>query len=184
MLKSLFTKQIFLSVMAMVLIAMMLKLGFWQLDRSHFKATKQAVYSQRISQPVKQLPAEFVNADDWSYFKVRISGSYLSASGFFVDNVVHQSVTGLAVVTPFKILGSETLILVNRGWLPWGTDRTFLPVVNTPDGTIELTGLLIPPSEGHYYLSNPDDTNERANLWLQLDLQRFKKKQLVVLYSL
>ena len=165
--------RLLLSVLALVLVAIMLKLGVWQLDRSQFKATKQTMFNQRISQNIKQLPVDLVSVEDWSYFRVTASGEYLSDAGFFVDNVVNQTVTGVSVVTPLQIQDSENLILVNRGWLPWGVDRTFLPAIQTPTGKVDLTGLLIPATEGHFYLDDPDESSELSNLWLQLDLQRF-----------
>ncbi len=169
------TKKLLLNGLALVLMAIMLRLGMWQLDRSEFKAEKQSSYSQRVVQPIQEFPCEVVNANDWSYYKVQVSGEYLPESGFFVDNVVNNTVTGLLLVTPLKITGTEILILVNRGWLPWGVDRTFLPVIETPDQDVQLTGLLVPATEGHFYLGDPEQSNEPDNLWLQLDLQRFEK---------
>ena len=175
MFNSLSIKTLLLNGAALALVAIMLKLGMWQLDRSEFKAEKQVTFNQRVAQPAQELASDLVDAKDWSYYRVEIKGQYLPEKGFFVDNVVNNTVTGLLLVTPLKIANSETLILVNRGWLPWGEDRAFLPIVETPQQQIKLTGLLIPAATGHFYLGNPEQTNEPDNLWLQLDLQRFIK---------
>ncbi len=150
-------------------------LGFWQLDRAAFKAKKQMMINSRLNQDTRQLPSSVVDIDLWQYYRVRVDGEYLPELGFFVDNVVNNAIAGVNTVTPLKIAGSDTLILVNRGWLAWGNDRTFLPVIDTPGGSVSLSGVLVPAPEDPFYLKNPDDTGEQKELWSQLDLQRFRK---------
>ena len=40
---------------------------------------------------------------------------------------------------PLLLAGSGAVLLVNRGWVPVGADRT-LPAVKAPDGVVGLTG--------------------------------------------
>ncbi len=171
--KSFSTTKLLLNGLALVSMVIMVRLGIWQLDRSEFKAEKQTVFTQRAAQPVQELPTGLVNKDDWSYYNVQINGQYQADDSFFVDNVVNNTVTGLLLVTPLRIANSEHTILITRGWLPWGVDRTFLPAIQTPDEKVTLTGLLVPAAEKHFYLNDPDKSDEPDNLWLQLDLKRF-----------
>lgn len=159
---------------AVLLAAMMIKLGFWQLDRSEFKAQKQMIMNARLNQDTRQLPASLVDIDQWQYYKVKVEGEYVPDLGFLVDNVVHDSIAGINTITPLRISGSDTLILINRGWSQWGSDRTFLPRIDTPEGSVSLTGILVPAPEDPFYLKNPDASGEDKQLWSQLDLQRFK----------
>jgi len=167
--------RMFLIVIALVAIIAMVKLGIWQLDRSTFKAQKQATITARLNEPIRKLPETVVKSSEWRYFNVSVKGQYLPELGILVDNVVNNSIAGVSVVTPFEIEGSETRILVNRGWIPWGVDRRILPTVETPKDTIELYGLLIPPLEGHFYLQDPQDSKEHEQLWSQLDFKQFEQ---------
>ena len=167
--------KIILPFIAITLTTVMIKLGFWQLDRAEFKAQKQLIIDARVSQATRQLPADVVEKDEWQYFKVNVSGEFRPDLEFIVDNVVNKSIAGVNVVTPLKIAGSQTLILVNRGWLAWGNDRTFLPSIDTPLGSVKLTGILVQAVEDPFYLKDPEDFGEHKQLWSQLDLQRFKK---------
>ena len=173
--KSISISKILLLVLALVLVAIMIKLGYWQLDRSAFKAEREMEISQRLEHPVKQMPLIQLDSQQWRYYQVNIKGQYLPDLGFLVDNVVHESVVGVSVVTPFEITGSDYLILVNRGWQPWGADRQTLPQVQTPAQQVELSGRLVPATEDHFYLQDPEDSLEPSQLWPQLDLNRFIK---------
>lgn len=167
------SKIVVLSITVLAVVAMV-RLGFWQLDRAQFKRDKQQIIDTRINQPQRQLPAELIAADEWQYYRVKVQGEYRDDIGFVVDNVINQSVAGVNALTPFVIADSETMILVNRGWIEWGQDRTFLPNIDAPDGVVNLSGLLLPAPENPFYLTDPDDSGQPRQLWTQLDLQRFK----------
>ena len=160
-------------LVAIALIIAMIGLGFWQLNRAAYKAEKQQNMDQRIGVETQQLPSHIVDAEEWAFFRVSVSGEYLPELGFLVDNIINKSVPGVSAVTPMRIKGSQTLILVDRGWLGWAEDRTFLPVVETPEGDLDITGLLVPAAKDHFYLTDPETSGERKQLWSQLDINRF-----------
>ena len=128
---------------------------FWQLERAEFKIEKQSIIDTRLDQSARPLSGSIVDSDEWQYYRVNVSGMYRPESGFLVDNVVNHSVAGVNVVTPLKIEGTQTLVLVNRGWLAWGADRSFLPAVQTPEGPVKLAGVLVPAAQDHFYLKDP-----------------------------
>ena len=167
--------KIIVPCLAVFLCVAMIKLGFWQLDRADYKAQKQLIVDNRLSQPVRELSGDIVEAEEWQYHRVSVRGEYQSGQGFIVDNVINKSIAGVNAVTPLMISDSQTLILVNRGWLAWGNDRTFLPAIQTADGNTRLTGVLLPAAKDLFYLKNPDDSEQQKQLWSQLDLQRFEK---------
>ena len=167
--------KIIVPCIAVFISVAMIKLGFWQLDRADYKAQKQLTINSRLGEPIRQLGGEIVDAQQWQYYRVTVSGEYQSERGFIVDNVINKSIAGVNAVTPLMISDSKTQILVNRGWLAWGNDRTFLPAIQTPDGSLSLTGLLVPAAEDHFYLKSPDGSEQGKQLWSQLDLQRFQK---------
>ena len=167
--------KIIIPSIVLIMTVSMIKLGFWQLERAQFKAEKQLIIDTRMTQHVRQLPADLLEIEDWQYYQVNVEGEFLPEIGFFVDNVVHNSIAGVNTITPFRLFGSDALILVNRGWTQWGNDRTFLPIIDTPDGSVSLTGVLVPAPGDPFYLKSPDDSDESKKLWTQLDLQRFKK---------
>ena len=57
-----------------------------------------------------------------------------------VDNKVHQGQVGFYVVTPLLIEGTETAVLVNRGWVKGTGSREVLPTIQTPEAKITIYG--------------------------------------------
>ncbi len=110
------------TVLAAGAIVLFVSLGNWQLGRAE---EKQALTAQLASSapPVdwRQLPS-----DAPRYQRVRIGGRYDPEHQFLLDNMSHESVAGVEVLTPF-LLDDGTAVIVNRGWLPYGATRQDLP---------------------------------------------------------
>jgi len=58
-----------------------------------------------------------------------------------LDNQVREGVPGYYVFTPFRLAGSGQYVLVNRGWVAAGPDRSVPPDINTVTGPVEITGI-------------------------------------------
>lgn len=68
-------------------------------------------------------------------------GHWLAAKTLFLDNKIYRSQPGYHVLTPLQLSGSETVILVNRGWIAAPRLRSELPSIPTPIGEIEVSGV-------------------------------------------
>ena len=110
----------------LALLAVLLTLGFWQLDRMREKQALFAAFAAgtRASTDLGPLRAE---AD--SRFKhVWTHGRYDSGHQILLDNMTHQGQAGYRVLTPF-IFDAGRSVLVDRGWIPIGVSRQLLPNV-------------------------------------------------------
>ena len=130
-----FAPRLFPTLLAAAAIALFVVLGYWQLGRAE---EKRAIASRfTAGGPVidwKQLPA-----DAPRYQRVRLSGHYDKDHQFLLDNMSHESVAGVDVLTPF-VLDSGDTVLVNRGWLPFGATRQDLPDVDVDAGQRTIVG--------------------------------------------
>mgnify|MGYP005608977605 FL=1 len=69
-------------------------------------------------------------------------------------------------------------VLINRGWIPAPADHRNIPMVTTPTGQIELTGLAIVPGNKFFTLSTATPVSVNAEwqpVWENLDIQRFRE---------
>ncbi len=103
-----------------------------------------------------------------------VVGTYDAQHQVFLDNRQENDQPGVHVITPLKIEGSETRILINRGWVGWTLGRSVLPVVATPSGRVHIVGLASTPSTKKFFLM-PDHPEASAKLWSKLDMTRFQK---------
>lgn len=112
------------TVFAGVAIALFVVLGNWQLGRAEQKRALAGNF-EAGGPPIdwQQLPPGAPR-----YQRVRIGGHYDPGHQFLLDNMSHESVAGVEVLTPF-FLDDGTAVIVNRGWLPFGATRQDLPDV-------------------------------------------------------
>ncbi|MBF8293438.1 MAG: hypothetical protein HW392_2265 [Steroidobacteraceae bacterium] len=100
-------------------------LGNWQLGRAQEKRALAADFARAA--PAIELSAL---ADDAPrYQRVVARGSYDPDRQFLLDNMSHAGQAGVLVLTPLG-LGDGSVVLVNRGWQPFGLSRGVLPGVS------------------------------------------------------
>ena len=68
-------------------------------------------------------------------------GHWVSGKTLFVDNKIYRSRAGYHVLTPLQLSGSESVVLVNRGWIAAPRLRSEVPSVSSPTGEIEISGV-------------------------------------------
>lgn len=74
------------------------------------------------------------------YRRVALTGRYDTARQFLLDNRTHDGQPGYEVLTPFE-LADGRVILVDRGWIPFGGYRDRLPDVGFESASdVTITG--------------------------------------------
>ena len=68
-------------------------------------------------------------------------GHWLAEKTLFLDNKIHRSRPGYHVLTPLQLSGSESVVLVNRGWIGAPRLRSDIPSIPTAAGEIEVAGV-------------------------------------------
>lgn len=127
--------------LCVLLCLVMLRLGFWQLDRGE---QKRVVYQQQVnlqSSKRTNLGDLLARGESPQRFQPStVTGKYLPEATILLDNQVVNGQVGYHVVTPFLIDGSDIAVAVNRGWVPVGDSRQQLPEIITPVNTTTLLG--------------------------------------------
>ncbi len=131
-------------LMAVLTIPLFVALGFWQLQRAEQKQGLNDLRQNRTQDEIIKLDGTAPDdAESLRYRRVRIEGIYDGAHQFLIDNQIQGGAAGFHVLTPFRLRGSDKAILVNRGWIPLGSDRQALPDIGLPpDAGESLTGMI------------------------------------------
>ena len=93
------------------------RLGLWQLARLHEKVRRNtAIASQQQAAPVQfaSLPPDTAAAQ---YRRATAVGVFDYANELVLSNRTHQGAPGVELVTPMRLPGSDTAVLVDRGWV-------------------------------------------------------------------
>lgn len=133
------------TIIVILLAAVFIRLGLWQLSRLHDRRERNARIEARLAEPVLPLTAVIAAdaggdaVDAVIDRRVRATGTYDPAAQVLVRNRTNDGVPGRWVLTPLR-LGSGAVLVVNRGFVAQD-DRVPAP----PAGRVTVTGLLEPP---------------------------------------
>jgi len=129
------------TLLILIVVAVTVRLGFWQRDRAHQKEALQAHITQYESAPAQTVGAAPIALKDIEFHRVRAVGQFMPQQVVYLDNRPYNDQPGFYVVMPFK-LRDGGYVLVNRGWLPRNmNERTTIEPYDTPKGEIEIEGI-------------------------------------------
>jgi surfeit locus 1 family protein len=142
-----------------VLFFVLLGLGFWQLQRAAEKRALRDALAEMLQAPALHLDYLQPTAQNLSPApvgrQVSSKGHFDTARQFLLDNQARAGVSGYWVLTPFLLEGG-TAVMVNRGWLPAGADRSKVPNLDVENPNLELRGRITRPYRPALLLSGSE----------------------------
>lgn len=140
-----------LVLFVVLFLPILLRLGFWQLERAGEKRQIQQAYQALVGeQPVDYAR---LGENQWKNWQnVHVIGEFRPEQ-FLLDNQMYRGKFGYELIQPLHMPDGEVL-LVSRGWVAGSLDRSQLPAVKTPGGKVELQGYLYRPTEGYELADN------------------------------
>ena len=152
------------TVAAIIVFAMLVSLGVWQLERKDWKENLIATLNARIAAPPHALPAlPSQSADEFS--RVRVRGTFAAGQNALVytaGSALRPDVSGPGywVMSPLRTQDGKTVV-VNRGFVIGKND-----IVPPPPGEVELTGALRWPDDDGMFIPADEPQN---NVWYRRD---------------
>lgn len=164
-----------MTVATLVVMALCIRLGFWQYNKAQSKILAQQKIDQGMMQAPVKLPSVIDDQDEWRYKRVSFKGVYEPEYQIILDNRVHNGKAGYHVITPVKISGDNGYILVNRGWVIASPDRK-LPSISTPDDELDFVGDIEFPIEKAFTLEAAASKEATWQpLWQHIDMKRYQE---------
>lgn len=148
-------------------------LGVWQLGRLADRRARNAASIAQRDLPAIDLDRSTVPSG-LAFRRVTASGAYDESHEFLLRGRLLEGTPGVQVVTPFRMPGRDTAILVNRGFVPTPDAGAPPPgMAFTEPGPIRLSGIARPvPDQGD---GEPLETI-RGETWHRLDLTAMRTR--------
>ncbi|MGO4831441.1 SURF1 family protein [Rhizobiaceae sp. 2RAB30] len=156
--------------LGLVLFAMLVGLGTWQMERLAWKETLIALVDQRIKsapRPLPELERQFAGTGDVDYWPVETTGRLLNDhESHFLATWKGQS--GFFVYTPLE-LDDGRVLFVNRGFVPFDRKDPATRAEGQVADTVSVTGLARNPlSEKPSSLVPDNDPAKNVFYWKDL----------------
>lgn len=115
-------------------------LGMWQLDRKAYKEQLLLDFEKNQAQAIapQQLQVDDALLSSHKYATANLKGRFDSDHQLLLDN----QGKGFHVWTPFAF--ADSIILVNRGWIPWGATRAEHQNIAVDEAERQIVGRLAP----------------------------------------
>jgi surfeit locus 1 family protein len=174
-----------MTLATLAVMALCIKAGLWQYNKAGQKQALQTQLNARLSEPPvaltdKLIADKIANFETLRYQRVKFTGTYDARYQVLLDNQVENTVAGYHVLTPMQVEGSQTYVLVNRGWIPKAAAQKGVqqqvPVVIVPQGRQEIEGDITLPAKKFFTLEAPPATDGKwQQVWQNLDMPRYIK---------
>ena len=148
------------SVIALCAFCGFIALGNWQVERKAWKADLLQRVDERIHAAATHAPARkdwgIISASRDEYRRIHLTGTFLHDK-----TALSQATTALGagywVITPMQV-DDGTTVLINRGFVPQGSQNGDWRHSDEPSGAITITGLLrlSEPATGFLRTNDPD----------------------------
>ncbi|MEK6255960.1 MAG: SURF1 family protein [Chloroflexota bacterium] len=177
--KTLFSRKwILTTILAILAIGVMVRLGIWQLDRLEQRKIFNASVSNQQSQPTLMLTSasSLAGLVEMEYRAVEVIGRYDFSNEVALKNQANNGQLGVRLLTPLKITGSENYILVNRGWVAneYHSPDTWSEF--SIDSEVVVKGIIRMPATKPTFGGIPDPTltpaEDRLTHWSIVNLER------------
>jgi surfeit locus 1 family protein len=110
-------RAIVFCALAVVAAAVFVRLGVWQLARLHEKLRRNAAIVAQQSDPPVQLGSLPRDTAGAHYRPAVASGRLDYEHEIVLGSRTHEGSPGVDLITPLRMPGTDTAVLVNRGWV-------------------------------------------------------------------
>ncbi len=130
-----------------LLLGLLVGLGVWQVERAEQKQLLIEARESGIERPALDINWQWDMSVEDRYRPAKVSGRFDSSHQWLQDNRIRKGQAGYHVYSLLIPDGGGTrALLVNRGWVPTGPDRSALPDLPLPSGDVRLHGHLDKPA--------------------------------------
>lgn len=161
-----------LTVVVILGITLLIRLGIWQLDRLEQRRASNIVLAAQLAQPPVTVTGQESSPDLLAMKDrtVAAAGQFDYTHQFIIQLQPWQGQTGVNLVTPL-LLDDNTAILVDQGWIP-EVEAATLEQYHTP-GPTTVTGYVELSQVARYGERDTTDTTFKAEQY-RIDIERLQ----------
>lgn len=152
-----------------VMAALLVGLGVWQMERRAWKHDLIAALESRIAADPTPLPARIDDPAAWDLRRVALTGRFVEGRDILLSGRPRQGWAGYEIVSLFERADGGPPVLVNRGFVPleW-RDPAARSLTKPPADAQTIVGFARPPMPRRFM--EPDNDPAKMGAWVWVDL--------------
>jgi surfeit locus 1 family protein len=167
-----FRPRLWPSIVALIMIAIMISLGTWQVHRLAWKTDLLATIAARMNGEPIPLPASISDPSSWTFRRVQVSGHLAADHALWLYGRTYDGKAGIHLLVPL-IRPEGDAILVDRGFIPFDHGSALVPFEPAEVGSVKIDGIIRQPEpRGLFVPSNQAD----RNIWYSVDMPSMSKQ--------
>jgi len=156
------------TVISVLMLALMVTLGSWQLARMVWKQELISSTEAQLKAPPVELPTSGIDPETFNYHPVRVSGVFHHDKEIYLIAHTRKGQLGYHVITPLE-RDNGGFVMVNRGWVPTlGRDAT-TRAEGQISGVAEISGIARKPWPQARFVPDNDPVE---NVWFYGDIHQ------------
>ena len=141
--KNKFNPGIKITIFFVFFAVLFFSLGLWQIDRGQAKTVLLDEFEKNsLKSPI------YISKDSKKWDRVYVEGTWDGSNQLLIDNVIRKGIAGYKVLTPFKLINTNEIILIDRGWIPRNRNIEVLPNIDLINSNERVSGILESPELG------------------------------------
>jgi surfeit locus 1 family protein len=169
------------TLLAIAAVAVMVRLGIWQLDRLAQRRAFNARVNAQQARPALDLAGPALGADlaAMEYRAVRVVGRYDPSQEVALRNQARDDRLGVHLLTPLVIEGGDVAVLVDRGWVPAEQGAPEQRGQFAEPGLVEVRGIIRASQARPDFGGVPDPPTapgERLLTWNMVNVERIAQQ--------
>jgi len=172
-------KWIVTTLIVLIGVFVLIRLGFWQLNRLESRREFNAHYLEQISASQINLndDSNYQDLLSMEYRHVEVSGNYDFSNEIYLQNQAWNNLPGYKVVTPLIMDGDNDVVFIDRGWISLD-DLEEIQLINSQYKKHQiLKGIIrLPQSKSDFGGKNSPQNESDSKFFLYVDLGLFQEE--------
>ena len=168
-------------IIVLIGLIVLINLGFWQLRRLEQRRALNAEIIAGLNANPVTLTGEPVDPLQLRRKRVIVTGTLDNEENIIVKNRPSRGEAGVELVVPLIISGSDTAVMINRGWIPLDEVNPEARQKYDLEGEITVEGIAYPTQpqpSGYLVVLDPTLAPDQSRLddWFRIDTVRLEEQ--------
>jgi surfeit locus 1 family protein len=166
-----FQPRLWPTIITLVMVAILIGLGSWQLQRRVWKTDLLATIAERMNAAPVDIPADIDDPKDWRFRNAVVTGHFANDRALHLYGRTLDGKAGVHLLVPL-IRDDGSAILVDRGFVPFVHGGNLADYSNQ-EGRSTVTGVVRLPEPPGWFLPS---ANPALNIWYAVDMPAMSAK--------